>query len=683
MTRVTGIGVEERQGRRRVTHVDTGPGSHHVRRRRERRRHVRPRDRADGRRQRAGRADGAPVRAHPPVAAHPEGPADDARSRSPRVLPGGGRRPGRRRLRARPRPVERRRRHPAHFNNTLLPPDWDRFLPLSEAATTLGALPGRRRGARSSSTARRRSRPTASSSWARARSPASSWPPASAPTASPAPAATARSWPSGSSAASRRPISGRWTSAASATSTAAGATRWPAPTRCTAPTTTSCTPTTSAGPAGRCAVPPAYTRHVGLGADLRREERLGAGQLVRSNDDRAHEHLRPRGWAGQHWSTAIVTEHLRLPRDGRAVRRVELRQDRGRRSRCRGVPPTPVRERRRPRRRLDHLHVDAQLARRHRVRLHRDPARGRTFPHRHRHGVRPPRPVVDRASTRPPSGTVSSATSRRRWPASGCGGPWRATSWSTSATTTSTFRYMQRPPHHRRRRAVLGAAGHLRRRARLGAVPADGVRATAVGHARGRPAQPTDWFPPATAPSTRCGWRRATGCGARTSRARPIPFSAGLGFAVRLRQGLPRPRRRCAARAGRRIERLVCLVLDDPRSVALGNEPVKDGAVVVGRVSSGGLGYSLGLSIAYAWLPAELTRPGTRSTSRSSGSRSAPRSARTRSTTPRASASAPEAATVREGGRCPPTPPPFRSPPAICRRHADAFRPGSRSSRRR
>ena len=68
-----------------------------------------------------------------------------------------------------------------------------------------------------------------------------------------------------------------------------------------------------------------------------------------------------------------------------------------------------------------------------------------------------------------------------------------------------------------------------------------------------------------------------------------------------------RPSRRTVER-----ERLACLVLDDPRSVALGNEPVKDGSVVVGRVTSGGLGYSLGLSIAYAWLPADLTRPGTR-----------------------------------------------------------------------
>jgi 4-methylaminobutanoate oxidase (formaldehyde-forming) len=54
------------------------------------------------------------------------------------------------------------------------------------------------------------------------------------------------------------------------------------------------------------------------------------------------------------------------------------------------------------------------------------------------------------------------------------------------------------------------------------------------------------------------------------------------------------------------------LVLSDPRSVALGNEPVSlaDGTIV-GRVSSGGLGYSLGVSIAYAWLPVDASAPGT------------------------------------------------------------------------
>ena len=52
--------------------------------------------------------------------------------------------------------------------------------------------------------------------------------------------------------------------------------------------------------------------------------------------------------------------------------------------------------------------------------------------------------------------------------------------------------------------------------------------------------------------------------------------------------------------------RLRCLVLDDPRAVALGNEPVRAGGEVVGRVTSGGYGYTVERSIAYALLPADL-----------------------------------------------------------------------------
>ena len=56
---------------------------------------------------------------------------------------------------------------------------------------------------------------------------------------------------------------------------------------------------------------------------------------------------------------------------------------------------------------------------------------------------------------------------------------------------------------------------------------------------------------------------------------------------------------------------LCCLTLEDPRSVALGNEPVRAGDSVVGRVTSGGYGYSVGSSIAYAYLPPEHVGPGT------------------------------------------------------------------------
>ena len=49
--------------------------------------------------------------------------------------------------------------------------------------------------------------------------------------------------------------------------------------------------------------------------------------------------------------------------------------------------------------------------------------------------------------------------------------------------------------------------------------------------------------------------------------------------------------------------KLACLVLDDPRSVALGSEPVRIAGEVAGRVTSGGYGYSVGHSIAYAYVP--------------------------------------------------------------------------------
>jgi glycine cleavage system aminomethyltransferase T len=61
-----------------------------------------------------------------------------------------------------------------------------------------------------------------------------------------------------------------------------------------------------------------------------------------------------------------------------------------------------------------------------------------------------------------------------------------------------------------------------------------------------------------------------------------------------------------AAREQGLRRRLRCLVLDDPRSVALGNEPVRIGADLVGRVTSGGYGYSVARSIAYAYLPADV-----------------------------------------------------------------------------
>jgi 4-methylaminobutanoate oxidase (formaldehyde-forming) len=81
------------------------------------------------------------------------------------------------------------------------------------------------------------------------------------------------------------------------------------------------------------------------------------------------------------------------------------------------------------------------------------------------------------------------------------------------------------------------------------------------------------------------------------------PFEAGLGFAVDLekdfigREALERQRREGIAR------RLTCLALADERAMCLGNEPVFADGHVISRVTSGGIGYTLGRSLALAYLP--------------------------------------------------------------------------------
>jgi glycine cleavage system aminomethyltransferase T/glycine/D-amino acid oxidase-like deaminating enzyme len=92
------------------------------------------------------------------------------------------------------------------------------------------------------------------------------------------------------------------------------------------------------------------------------------------------------------------------------------------------------------------------------------------------------------------------------------------------------------------------------------------------------------------------------------------PFEAGLGFAVRLDKGADFIGREAlaAARAAGPRQRLRCLVLADPRSIALGNEPVRVDGAIVGRVTSGGYGFAVERSIAYAYLPPDLSAIGIR-----------------------------------------------------------------------
>jgi glycine cleavage system aminomethyltransferase T/glycine/D-amino acid oxidase-like deaminating enzyme len=90
------------------------------------------------------------------------------------------------------------------------------------------------------------------------------------------------------------------------------------------------------------------------------------------------------------------------------------------------------------------------------------------------------------------------------------------------------------------------------------------------------------------------------------------PYEAGLGFCVRKDGGFIGAAALGVGSAEKGggptppARRLRCLVLDDPRSVALGNEPVRLDGEIVGRVTSGGYGYTVERSIAYAYVPATV-----------------------------------------------------------------------------
>jgi 4-methylaminobutanoate oxidase (formaldehyde-forming) len=91
------------------------------------------------------------------------------------------------------------------------------------------------------------------------------------------------------------------------------------------------------------------------------------------------------------------------------------------------------------------------------------------------------------------------------------------------------------------------------------------------------------------------------------------PYEAGLGFAVRANKEIDFIGKDALIRAREKgiRRRLRPLVLEDMDSIALGGEPVRVDGKVVGRVTSGGVGYTLNQSIAYAYVPTEHAAVGT------------------------------------------------------------------------
>jgi len=90
------------------------------------------------------------------------------------------------------------------------------------------------------------------------------------------------------------------------------------------------------------------------------------------------------------------------------------------------------------------------------------------------------------------------------------------------------------------------------------------------------------------------------------------PYQAGLGFAVKLDKGDFIGREALVKqKEGELKQKLCCIAISDDRTIALGKEPIRVGEEIIGWVASGGYGYSVGMSMAYAYLPVEHSKPGT------------------------------------------------------------------------
>ncbi len=90
------------------------------------------------------------------------------------------------------------------------------------------------------------------------------------------------------------------------------------------------------------------------------------------------------------------------------------------------------------------------------------------------------------------------------------------------------------------------------------------------------------------------------------------PFEAGMGFAVKLDKGEFLGRDALVRQKAEGLKnKLCCLTLADERAIALGNEPVRRGDDIIGWITTGGYGYTVGKSIAFASLPLEHATVGT------------------------------------------------------------------------
>lgn len=90
------------------------------------------------------------------------------------------------------------------------------------------------------------------------------------------------------------------------------------------------------------------------------------------------------------------------------------------------------------------------------------------------------------------------------------------------------------------------------------------------------------------------------------------PFEAGLEFAVALKKETFIGKDALLKAQENQRRKLIPILFDDIKQVPLGNEPIRIGNEIIGRVKSGGQGYTINKAIAYAYVPIEHSAIGTK-----------------------------------------------------------------------
>ena len=253
--------------------------------------------------------------------------------------------------------------------------------------------------------------------------------------------------------------------------------------RRTRPTTTSAIRTTSAAPAGRCGC---RRRTPGTPSTAQRSgrSRAGSGSTGTSRTPRRWS-LRPRGWAGEHWSPAIGAEH-RATRGTAAI----FDESSFAKLEIEGPAAAELLERlcdNRVAREVGKLTYTQMLNRRGGIECDFTVARlgpelfsivtGTAFGNHDREWIRKhfPRTAAPRCATSRPPGRASG---------SGAAGPRRARADAAGPLERGLPLHVRARDHDRQRPGAR-AARHLRRRARLGDLLPDGVRARPLADALG------------------------------------------------------------------------------------------------------------------------------------------------------------------------------------------------------